>query len=83
MQTLFSLFNFTDSKNASQCFYTMLLCFGNVKFKTGDGGGGAVQSPVKRGFHLRVEILRLRGNCQQGPFSRLDCEVPLSACSAR
>ena len=39
--------------------------------RVGDGAvrGFAAHPPVKRGFELRMEILRLRENCLQEPFS--------------
>ena len=70
-KSLFSLFNFTGSENVTQCCYTLLCCFGNVKFDAGGGmmGTGCRTSPGERGFQIRMEILRLRENCLQEPFS--------------
>lgn len=57
-------------ENVTQCCYTLLFCFGNVKFTAAGRWWGRVPAhpPVKRGFQLRMEILRLRENCLQEPF---------------
>lgn len=52
------------------CFALAMWSLKWVQDDGGEGGGGVAAHPlVKGGFQLRMEILRLRKNCLQEPFS--------------
>lgn len=51
------------------CYFALAM-LSLMRVGEGGGGGGDAAHPlVKRGFQLRIEILRLRENCLQKPFS--------------